>query len=223
MQLSRRIILIVLILALLVLSGILFQSFILQNFVRPVGLLLWAGLRLLRTFDQGVIWALLLFCAVIFLLLRLGRETASYDSTPPASSNTTLENVKYWRTSILVTHDEITELNVLKRYLGKMLAAVYAAKEPGSTNVEKYNALKQRSIPLPEPVYAFLFPAAPEAGRRSLWKVLAAIRDLPKKWSRRWSGRDIEEYYASIEEVLAYIESTVEIKNDDAESNNHNH
>ena len=178
---------------------------------------------MLQSVDQNVIWGLVLFLAVIFLLLRLGSEPATFDRTESTAPNTTLENVKYWRTAIMVTHDEITELNVLKRYLGKMLASVHAVKQPGSANLEIYNALKQRSIPLPEPVYAFLFPAAPPAAGRSFRRFLAAIRDFPKKWSRRWSGRDVEEYYATIEEVLAYIESTLEIKHDDAESDSHNH
>jgi len=223
MKLSRRITLIVLILGLLFFLVILFRSFILENFVRPVSLMFWMGLRVLQSIDQNVIWGLVLFFAVILLLLRLGSEPATFDRTEPPATNTTLENVKYWRTAIMVTHDEITELNVLKRYLGKMLASAYAVKQPGSANLEIYNALKQRSIPLPEPVYAFLFPDAPPAARRSFRRFLAAIRDFPKKWSRRWSGRDVQEYYETIEEVLAYIETTLEIKHDDAESDSHNH
>lgn len=223
MKLSRRITLIVLILGLLFFLAVLFRSFILDNFVRPVSLMFWMGLRVLQSIDQNIIWGLVLFFAVIFLLLRLGREPAAFESNRPPAPNTTLENVNYWRTAILVTHDEITELNVLKRYLGKMLAAVYAAKQPGSANLEIYNALKQGDILLPEPVYAFLFPAAPPAAGRSFRRVLASIRDFPRKWSRRWSGRDVEEYYASIEEVLTYVESTLEIKHDDTESNSHIH
>ena len=222
-KLSRRITLIILILGILLLLGILFQSFILENFVRPISLVIWLGLRVLQSIDQTIIWGLLLFFAVMFLLLRLGREPATVESSHPPASNTTLENVRYWRTAIMITHDEITELNVLKRYLGKMLASMYAAKQPGSSNLEIYNALKQRSIPLPDAVYAFLFPPVLPASGLSIKQVLRAIWDAPRKMSRRWTGSDVADYYASIEEVLAYIESNLEIKHDDTESDSSNH
>ena len=215
MKKSQRILLVFLILGLLLCLGILFRDFILDNLVRPISLLLWILQRVLQSVDQNVYWGVLLFAGLIFVLLRLGRGPTIEERTPPPDTFSALENVKYWRTAIMVTHDETTEVNVLKRYLGKMLATAYAVREPGRANLEIYNALKLRQIPLPEPVYTFLFPGSLPASGKTFRQVLQSIRQAPRRWAHRWSGRDLQEYYQSIEEVLAFIESTLEVKNED--------
>ncbi len=215
MSTNRRIALIGLILGLLLCLGILFRAFIFENIVQPISLLIWIFQRVVSAVDQNIYWGILLFAGLIFLLLRLGRTPTVSEQEPPPDTFSALENIRYWRTAIMVTRSEITEVNVLKRYLGKMLATAYAVNAPGRVNLEIYNALKLRQIPLPEPVYAFLFPGAlPESGG-SFKQFLQNIRQAPQRWVRHWSGRDLEDYYRSIEEVLAYIESTLEMKHGD--------
>ncbi len=223
MKNRRRISLILLILGLLLCLGILFRTFLFENFIQPVTLMIWVLLRVLSAVDQNIYWGGLLFAGLIFLLLRLGRTPSVNEPEPPSDTFSALENIRYWRTAIVVTRSEITEVNVLKRYLGKMLATAYSVNEPGRPNLEIYNALKLRQIPLPEPVYAFLFPGALPAPGGSFRQFLQNIRQAPQRLARQWSGRDLEDYYRSIEEVLAYIESTLEVKNDDEESNSHHH
>ncbi len=223
MKTTQRITLIVLILGILVCLGILFRDFLFENFIRPISLMVWILLRVLSSVDQNIYWGVLLFAGLILLLLRLGRTPGGAEQEPPPDTFSALENIQYWRTAIMVTHSEMTEVNVLKRYLGKMLATAYAVNTPGRANLEIYNALKLRQIPLPEPVYAFLFPGVLPTSGRSLRQVLQSIRRLPQRWARRLSGRELDEYYKSIEEVMAYIESTLEVKNDDEESNSHHH
>ncbi len=224
MKISRRVILIILILGLLVCLVLLFQTFIMDNFVRPLSLVIWMLLRVLQVVDQHIYWALLLISAIIYLLIRLGREPASFESSHPLpDSFSALENIRYWRTSITATHDETSEFNVLKRYLGKMLANAYAVQQPGITNLEIYNALKLRQIALPDDIYDFLFPGTMHASGRSLRQLWQSIRQAPRRWSRKWSGRDVEEYYRSVEKVLAFIESDLEINHDDEESDSHIH
>ncbi len=223
MKTRRWAILIVLILGLLLCLGILFRTFLFENVIQPFSLMIWILLRVLSAVDQNIYWGGLLFVGLIFLLLRLGRTPGANEPEPPPDTFSALENIRYWRTAIMVTRSEITEVNVLKRYLGKMLATAYAVNTPGRANLEIYNALKLRQISLPEPVYAFLFPGALPASGGSFRQFLQNIRQAPQRLARRWSGRDLEDYYRSIEEVLAYIESTLEVKNDDEESNSHHH
>ncbi len=223
MKNSRRITLIILLVGLLLCLGIVFRGFLVENIIRPISLLVWILLRVLQSVDQNIYWGALLFAGLIFVLLRLGKGPAVEERTPPPDTFSALENVRYWRTAITVTRDETTEVNVLKRYLGKMLATAYAVKEPGRANLEIYNALKLRQIPLPERVYAFLFPGSLPASERSFRRVLQAIRRAPQRLVHRWSGRDLQEYDQSIDEVLAFIESTLEVKNDNEESGSPNH
>ncbi len=218
MKRTRWIILIVLLLGLILCLGFLFRDFFFENFVKPVSLLIWILLRVLQSVDQNIYWGVLLFVSLIFILLRLSKGPTNEELTPPPDTFSALENVKYWRTAILVTHDEMTEVNVLKRYLGKMLANAYAVKAPARANLEIYNAMKLRQIPLPESIYTFLFPGALPPARRSFKQVLQDIIHAPKRWTQRLAGRDLEAYYHSIEEVLAFIESALEVRNDDGTS-----
>jgi hypothetical protein len=228
MKISRRTTLIFLLLALLLFLGILFRSFILEDFVKPVALMFWFMWRVLLSVDQNIYWALLILLAFFYTFLRLNRwtnaiEQAVVERTPPADSNTTLENVNYWRTSILFSKDEVAKSNFLKRDLVRMLVMMYASKQPGTANLEIYDALSLHKIPLPEYIYSFLFPAAPSGTRRTLKQIMQTIWQLPGKWMRRWTGRDVAEYYQSIEEVLIFMESSMEIKHDDEKFTPHHH
>lgn len=80
---------------------------------------------------------------------------------------------------------------------------------------EIYDALKRQQISLPLPIYDFLFPVEPSGGKRTFRQVLQIIRCTPEKWVRRWAGRDLAEYYRSIEAVLIFMESLKETKYDD--------
>jgi len=199
--------------------GILFRSYLLDYVVLPVAILLLYVWRIIRSVDQAIYWSGLLFLALSYaafhVFFRQLQKPAALLQTPPSSSNATLENVRYWRTMILVTHDEIEKPNMLKREMGKMLASMLATKLNGnSTVVETYNALKQRQIPLPEHIYAFLFPEESSGTERTFKQVLQAIRQTPRRWVRKWTNRDMAEYQKTIEEVIAFMEASMEIKNE---------
>jgi len=111
----------------------------------------------------------------------------------------------------LVTQDEIEKPNMLKRELGKMVASMLAYKQSGSSTVETYEALKRHKIPLPENIYAFLFPEESSVAGRTFKQTLQAIWQSPRRWVRRWTNREMADYHHSIEQVIAYMESSVTI------------
>jgi hypothetical protein len=84
---------------------------------------------------------------------------------------------------------------------------LYASRQANATRWEIQDALQEGRIPLPADIHAFLFPPANPPGRRSLRQ---ALQDM----IRRWSGRDADEYLKSVEHVLTYMESMMEIKHD---------
>lgn len=100
MNISRRTIVIVLLLVLIFLLGILARSFILDNVVKPIALVLWVIWRVLQSVDQKYYWILLILSAVFYLLYRLSRETVAINQSRPSGFNATLETVRYWRNSI---------------------------------------------------------------------------------------------------------------------------
>lgn len=223
MKLPRRTSLIVLLLGFSLLLGVLFRSFILDNFVRPVALVFWLIWRILLSVNQQIYWGLLIASALVYTFFRLAQGLVDIKPTPPSDSNLTLYNVDYWRTSIQLTADKNEKVNILKQNLGEMLTAMYTSRQSEAPHWEVYEALRQRQIPLPDHIYAFLFPAKPLGGRRSFQQVLQTIWQALRKWARRWKGRDVAEYYQSIEEVLTFMESSMEIKHDDKHFDTYNH
>lgn len=218
MKISPRLSLLLLLLLLLLCLGVLFRASLYEFVVQPVAILFMVLWRIIRSVHQGVYWGILLFSAAFyasywFFFRRLQRPSDS-EEVRPSGSNVTLENVRYWRTMILATQDEIEKSNILRRELREMLASMLAARQPGSTTVETYHALRQHKMPLPEDIYSFLFPDESPVPARSFLQTLRAIWQSPRRWLGKWKDRQVAEYLRSIEQVIDYMESFMEIKND---------
>ncbi len=206
------------ILGLFLLVGSLFPSFIQDNFVTPIALVLWLGWRILRSIDQQVYWIALIGAVVFYCLVRLYRwvqEDDAFEQPRSPETNAALEQINYWQTSIRLAGFQIDPSNSLERNLAKMLAELYASKQLHVVPHEIYSALEQRQMPLPNPVYAFLFPAQPSAAKRSIKQILRNLRDMPRRQIRRWTGREKAEYYQLLDQVLNFMESVVENDHDD--------
>jgi hypothetical protein len=215
-----------LLVGLVLLLGFLFPSFVMDNFVTPVALVLWLFWRIVRSVDQTIYWGWLIFSALVYAIIRFVRRIqapAAFEQTRPSDLGVTLERVIYWRRSIHLTRDEIEKFNFVKRNLGKMLVTMYASKQPEVVPFEIHAALEQREIPLPEHIYAFLFPAEPSGARRSFRQILLTLKQIPRKRVRHWTGRDVAEYYQSIEEVITFMESALETKHGDEHFDTHHH
>ncbi len=195
MNKTRRISLIILLLGTLLILVVLFRSIILAEVVTPLALVFWVTWRVVLSVDQKFYWGLLIFSAFFYVFYRLAVEPAVAEKTRPTGSNATLENVRYWRNSILFTCDEIEQANLLNRSLGEILSRMYATKQNEAASFEIYDALKRHQIPLPENVYKLLFPAELSSPRRSIKQYLKTIRETPGRYMRRWTHRDVADYY----------------------------
>lgn len=224
MKLSPRISLVILLLGLALFVGILFRAFILDNFVTPVALVLWAFWRLLLSVDQVVYWGVLIAAAGVYTFTRLFffvRGPITVEPTTPSDTNTTLQHINYWRTLIYLTQDETEKYNSLRRDLCRMLVDRYASQQVEAAHFKVYEAVQQRQIPLPEDIYAFLFPAEPAGAQRSFRRILSTLKQIPRRRIRHWTGREVAEYYQSIEDVIRFMESTLEIQHDDEHLDSH--
>ena len=214
MKLSGRTSLIILISGFLLLVGILFHAFILENFVQPVALALWLFWRFLQVFDQHLYWGILILGIFFYAFYRLIEKPSAGEYAMNTGSNATLEILNYWWTMILLTRDEIYRPNALKRELGKMLAGVYISKYPEKDFFEIYSDLRWGEIPLPEPIYTFLFYDETAGKRRSILRLLDRIRTAPVRAYWHLTGRDVVDYYHSIEEVLIFADKLMETSHD---------
>lgn len=212
---TRRISSIIILLGLVLFSGVLFRSFILEILVRPLALVVWLSWRVLLSVDQKVYWALLVFLALFYALICLVPGPAASGRSAPTEPSITLDRVRDWQMSIRFPAEGVENPNLLRQALEKMLVTMYTSKQSELPYWQVHEALLQCQIPLPEPIYTFLFPAEPPPGKRSFKRALQAIWHAPGKLARRWTGRDVIEFYQSIEQVLNFMESSLEINRDD--------
>jgi hypothetical protein len=215
MDRSKRFVLAFLIAALVVFLGLLFWPFVLNNIIQPTALVLWLLIRILvLSIHQKYIWYAVIFAAVL-LLLRILRQTQS--ELPPQASfetNTTITNISYWRGLLLYNGQDILEDKALKRHLAHLLTALYALKQGVSNDFRIYDDLQQGTIPLPGNIHAFLFPPEPVSGG-PLKRYFQSIQKTPRRWIRQWTGQEKAEHHKMIDEVLDFIETSLEINNDD--------
>ncbi len=223
MRTSRVIFAAVLLLALAGLA-LISSSFIQENLVIPLALVLLFFWRIVQSIDQRFYWFVLVFLAPAFFYIRLLGRTRG--PAPAAGSspivNATIERINYWRASIGLA-GRAAGSDTLEQDLGWMLASLYAARQHGAVRFQVYDDLKQRKLELPDPIYALVFPAAPAQSRRSLKRLLAGILELPGKAVGRWTGREAAEYYQSLDRALRFMESLVENEYADGTSDDSHH
>jgi hypothetical protein len=209
--------------------GLLFWPFILNEIITPISLAIWVLVRIfVLSVDQEYYWAAIILIAAIFLYLRL--LPPSHPTIPPGDSqhlNETMRTLDYWRSLFNLIDQRVQDDEMLKKELARLLLLHYAAKQHTSADFRLYDALQQGEIPLPEQIHAFLFPEEPQPAGRSLItnirSLAQSIRNTPRKWIRRWTGRETAERYRKIDETLCFMEASLEMKNDDGKFNPHQH
>lgn len=211
---SKRFVLVSLVATLVLFLGLLFWPFVLATILQPIALVLWLLVRILvLSIHQKYFWYALIFAAVL-VLLRLLRQT---QTEPPAQAsfetNTTLTSISYWRALFLYNGQDVLEDTPLKRQLAGLLTSLYAWKQGTPNDFRVNDALQQGTIPLPETVHAFLFPQQPEPVG-PLKKFLQAIQKTPRRWIRQWTGQAKTEHDQKIEAILGFLESSLEINDD---------
>jgi hypothetical protein len=215
MNRSKRFVLAFLISALVVFLGLLFWPFVLTNIIQPTALALWLLIRILvLSIHQKYFWYAVIFVAVL-VLLRLLRQTQS--ELPPQASfetNTTITTIRHWRGLLHYKDQDILEDKALKRQLAHLLTGLYALKQGASNDFRMYADLQQGKIPLPKNIHTFLFQPGPVSGG-PLKKFFQSIRKTPRRWIRQWTGQEEAEHHKMIDEVLNFIETSLEINNDD--------
>ncbi len=229
---NKRILLLSLIAVILLLLGLIFRQFVLENIIMPVALVFWLLLRIfVLSIDQSVYWGAGILLVGIYVFYRLYHGQSEEQIVLPPDSNPTLNNLEFWRDLIRLTSDQGGERKFLKKQIANLLISMYSSHHPDSVNFQIYDALMQGQIPLPGPIQAFLFNQELEEPRPSLFRdPVAAIvnffRSIQRgiqSWIRKRTGRERAEYYQSIAEVLEFMENSLEMKHDDESENSHAH
>jgi len=224
MKFSRRVVVFILLGVLLLFAGILFWRFILTNIIQPTALVIWLLLRLLvLSIDQKYFWAAIIFTVLMFIYRLLPQNILADSSEESDNANETISAVGYWRSLFLHTEGNVNDDKNLRQGLARLLTSIYASEQRTATNFKIYDALQRSEIPLPEHVHAFLFPKETRESRNPIKRSLQFIQKVPHQWVRQWTGQDIAERYRMIDEMLRFMETSLEVNNDERESNPNRH
>jgi hypothetical protein len=199
------------------LAVMLFWPFIFSEIIRPIALVVWVLLRVfVLSVDQTFLWAVIVV-AVAFLLLRrlLLSPQPTAQSTKFNRPNATIEHIQYWHSLLAESARNAPDDRATKKQLAYLLLLLYATKKRTSADFRLYDALCQGEIPLPEHIHTFLFSEKLQHTERPIARLLQSICRTPKKWIWRWTGQEKTEYHRMINEVLTFVETSLEIKDDD--------
>jgi Ca2+/Na+ antiporter len=209
--------------------GLLFWPFILNEIITPTSLAVWVLLRIfVLSVDQAYYWVAIIFIIATFLYLRLLPPShPTIQSEDSQHLNETMRTLDYWRSLFNLIDQRVQDDEMLKKELARLLLSFYATKQHTLADFRLYDALQQGEIPLPEQIHAFLFPEEPQPVGRSfitnIRRLVQSIRNTPRKWIRRWTGQETAERYRMINETLCFMETSLEMKNDDGKFNPHQH
>lgn len=206
---------------------VVFQRFVLAAIIVPTASVVWLFLRLtVLSIGQEAYWWGALCLLPIVILARLSRGLIfGVSRVSPGHSYTARDQVSVWRSSILLGEGAALGeggTDVLRRDLMWLFTGMYASRTPGSVHYKIREAFQSRLIPLPEPIFTFLYaerhpePSPPVLRHPVLRarQVLLSARGSLRAWIRRKTGGARNDYFASIEEVVAFMEAFLEMKHD---------
>ncbi len=213
MRLSQRAAWLLLVLGVGLFLALLFRAFIIANVLTPIALFFLMIWRLIISVHQAVYWGIVLVAAVglaFFRLIQVAAHIEVQQYTPPPQS--IMQNINYWRLTLQLASDGGPSATSMKGELLYNLVAMYATKQSEAAPFAIREALQARQLPLPEPVYNFLFYDETQETNLSWKERLQRLAAKPGKWIRRWTGREKADFYRAVEDTITFMEELMEIK-----------
>jgi hypothetical protein len=187
---KERLLFLVLFILVLVVLALLFGPYVSRNFLEPLALGLWLLLRVfVLSIDQSVLWGLMILAIVVRFIVRPKRNLQPpYEEGAP-TRNAALRDLERWRYLFSQKPRGSREFGSLQRELARTICAAYASRKRICSDYEVWDAFEEGRIPLGEGIRSFLF-AETAAKKRKEYDRLAM-------------------------ECLDYLESQLEIRDDD--------
>ena len=216
MSQSQRIVIFILFLLAILFVSLYFWPLVLNEILTPLALTAWLFLRIfVLSIDQKYYWGALFLGAMVALFWHLLQYSDEEELVSPTETNLTLKDIEFWRSFFTLYSHDNKEQHFIKRELVRIMVSMYASKHGVVANYLVMESLKKREIPLPEQIYTFLFIDDQVQSKRSLLQQIIWVWQAPWRWMDDHSGRKSAEFYRMIDEVLTYMETSMEIKDDD--------
>ncbi|HLO16259.1 MAG TPA: hypothetical protein VK206_15605 [Anaerolineales bacterium] len=224
MKFSRRMIVSILLMVLVLLFGIFFWPFVLNQIITPIALTAWLFLRIfVLSINQNYYWGAIIFVIAVLLFRQLFDVPATNPPGHIPDVNDTVRTIEYWHSMFTLASPSPYDNPALKRELIHLVASLYASKERSSPSFIFYDALQRGEIPLPDHIHTFLFPNEQKESTRSFTRLMRSVREAPRKWIRCWTGQETKEYHRTIDEILSFMETSLEIENGDGKFTQNEH
>jgi hypothetical protein len=182
-------------LGLLLLLGLVFRQFVLESILLPAATVVWLFLRIfVLSIDQEVFWWALIALSVIVIFRPLFRGSTA-PLLPCFIPSAAQDRAGPWRRLILGNTHVAAHEDTLRRELVWQLTALYSSQRPGEAKFQIREAFLDGRIPLPESIFTFLFPSPPPPA---------------SFFRRKRARRDASDYMRSVDEVLSFMETSME-------------
>lgn len=216
MNLPRRFFLVIIFGLAILLFGLVFHSYILHEIIYPISMVAWLFLRIfVLSIGQEYYWGLIVIVACVFLFRLIPKTENSNTTWETTEPSDTLKTIWYWNSMFTFTNYENQNNKNFKRELIRLLVSFYASQSSSSNNFKIFDELSRGVIPLPPNIHAYLFLEEPKQSKLSLKEILFSIRNILGIWVNRWTGWTKEKHYQKLNDILSFIETSLEIKNED--------
>jgi hypothetical protein len=223
-NISRRPVIILFFLLIILLIGMIFWPFIKNDIIIPSSIVVWLLLRVfILSIDQKYFWGAICFIvSIIFYRHLLPPYKPIIDSGDFQNSNATIRNIGYWHSLFELVDQNNHNDKTIRFELASLLLALFASKQRKSADFHLYDSIKRGDIPIPERIHTYLFEEETLEKRHSIKDFVQKNRNMVQKWVHHLSGQDAAEQYKMIDEVLSFVETSLEMDNNERKFNPNN-
>lgn len=187
-----------------------FRTFLLTNVFEPIAILLWAAWRIVISVDQNIYWMILILISSI-LMIRIAPFRKKTPDTVYGEDRSPANRVEDWLRLMKDASLGMDQTEYLRDSLKWLLQSIQQVERFHSMNLDE--AVKTEVPLLPPAVQRFLFPPKRTHNVFS-GDYRMRLFFLTPKWFRRWAGTTFRTDNVAIEETLLWMESVMEINND---------
>jgi hypothetical protein len=208
----------------LLLLGLAFPQIVLHSIILPTATVLWLLLRVfVLSINQQVYWWGAIALAVLAAIVVLLRGSPGSSFHHSFLSSAPWDPTRRWRDSLLLNVRSEPDKDTFRLDLAWMLTSLHASSRPGFAKYQIREAFVQGMIPLPPSIYAFLFSSTkprdpvPPFLSHPFMRLRMAIGSLGRALQRRArfrSGQETADYFHSIDEVLSFMETSLEMNHE---------
>lgn len=200
----------VLVLGLFLGFAIIFRTFLIANIFEPITVLVWAAWRSVSSVHQNIYWIILvLICSIPVIRLIPFRRNTSVSAYRDGYSP--INRVEDWLTLMKNASLGMAETEYLRDNLKRLLISVQQLERFPAMKLDQIAVQEAASLSLA--VHRFLFPTK-EKDKMPSNDFRLQLLFLTPKWFRRWAGKVFQIDNSAIEETLIWMESRMEINND---------